>query len=229
MTGYVGTAIGHAIELGFTEAGPWLKGLMTFLAGQLDDPNYNVWLAGAYHTPYTSRLKGTCVAAQPFDPYFTDWGSVKNAYVLVAPGNTGNGSANAQILWGQRILDPEGGFPNIVRAGASFMPQFGPTIGGYSTASAWSFMYTNANNPVMNDNPKWALLPRTASPVFRSKCDLNGDGLTSAADVALAISQALNPSQCTTADLNGDSVCNVLDVQILQNAVSGRGCKADMP
>jgi hypothetical protein len=61
--------------------------------------------------------------------------------------------------------------------------------------------------------------------VISATCDLNGDGIVDAADVAIAKDQALGVSPCTTADLDGNGTCNVIDVQRVVNASMGLGCK----
>jgi hypothetical protein len=65
---------------------------------------------------------------------------------------------------------------------------------------------------------------RIGSSSAGKTCDLNGDGLTTSADVQLAIQQTLNPALCGTADLNGDGVCDVVDVQRVINASLGQAC-----
>jgi hypothetical protein len=49
----------------------------------------------------------------------------------------------------------------------------------------------------------------TATDVY----DLNGDGVVNAADVQIAVNQALGLAPCTNGDVNKDGVCNVIDVQ----------------
>jgi len=56
-------------------------------------------------------------------------------------------------------------------------------------------------------------------------CDLNGDGVINAADVQIAINQALGVARCTNADMIGNGQCNVVDVQRVINASMGGVCK----
>jgi hypothetical protein len=55
-------------------------------------------------------------------------------------------------------------------------------------------------------------------------CDINGDGVTTGADVTLATDAALGKTSCT-ADLDGNGRCNVIDVQRVANAALGGSCR----
>jgi hypothetical protein len=56
-------------------------------------------------------------------------------------------------------------------------------------------------------------------------CDLNGDGVVNAADVQLAINQALGLSPCGSAALQQNGQCNVVGVQRVINASLGGVCR----
>jgi chitodextrinase len=56
-------------------------------------------------------------------------------------------------------------------------------------------------------------------------CDLNGDGIVNAADVQIAISQALGSTACGSSDLMHTGQCNVVDVQRVINASLGNSCR----
>jgi hypothetical protein len=56
-----------------------------------------------------------------------------------------------------------------------------------------------------------------------SPCDVNQDGLFTIADVQLEINEGLGGAQAVN-DLNGDHVVNVVDIQIVINAVLNLGC-----
>lgn len=60
-----------------------------------------------------------------------------------------------------------------------------------------------------------------------SRCDLNNDGVVNAADVQLALDQALEKTACAAADLDKDGRCTVNDVQRVINAVLGQGCRVN--
>jgi hypothetical protein len=57
-------------------------------------------------------------------------------------------------------------------------------------------------------------------------CDLNGDSVVNILDVQLATSQALGITPCTTGNLTGNG-CNVVDVQIVVNAVLTGVCSVN--
>jgi hypothetical protein len=60
----------------------------------------------------------------------------------------------------------------------------------------------------------------TAGDGTGSPYDLNGDGVINAADVQIAINQALGLAPCTNGDVNHDGVCNIFDVQLVTLAIS---------
>jgi hypothetical protein len=64
----------------------------------------------------------------------------------------------------------------------------------------------------------------TPPPPTQLTCDLNGDGTVNAADVQIAINQALGLSPCSTADLQQNGQCSVIDVQRIINASLGGVC-----
>ncbi len=62
------------------------------------------------------------------------------------------------------------------------------------------------------------------TPVPPSPCDLNGDGVVNAADVQLAVAQALGTTACTSANLTGDGTCNAVNIQRIIVAALGGAC-----
>lgn len=56
-----------------------------------------------------------------------------------------------------------------------------------------------------------------------SHCDLNGDGVTNAADVTLATNMALGTAACT-ASVEGPNTCTVITVQRVFNSYNGQPC-----
>jgi hypothetical protein len=93
--------------------------------------------------------------------------------------------------------------------------------------AAWNFMvgavrYQN----LLNDNPKWALIPRSApASTPASACDLNGDGLVNVLDVALGLNQIIGSVPCGTADLDRNGRCDILDLQRVVNAAITGTCR----
>jgi hypothetical protein len=79
---------------------------------------------------------------------------------------------------------------------------------------------------VVNQATSDAFLLKVGSPsaIAVSACDLNGDGAVNAADVQIAINQALGVTACTNASLQANGACNVVDVQRVINASLGGSC-----
>ena len=62
----------------------------------------------------------------------------------------------------------------------------------------------------------------SAVKMAAANTDLNGDGITDASDVQLAINQARGLSPCSTGDINKDGSCNVTDIQLVVIKALGR-------
>ncbi len=90
--------------------------------------------------------------------------------------------------------------------------------------------YDSANNLLIayNLNPSTGYTEMWKGSFGKSApptCDLNGDGTVNAADVQIAISQALGTLPCTTADLDQNGQCTIVDVQRMINASLGNSCR----
>ena len=121
----------------------------------------------------------------------------------------------------RQTTDVEHGYAQIVRAATSFLP--GITDGSLSGQSAWNWMNSPtqgvSNQSGLNDNPKWAILPRGFGSVQQvSLCDLNSDGVVNILDVQTGISRTLNGQQC------GAHNCSIVDIQGIINTVLGASC-----
>jgi hypothetical protein len=95
---------------------------------------------------------------------------------------------------------------------------------GTTTVSASSLLAaaTDANGSA-NGVSLVAPVPFTLS--VTSACDLDGNGVIDATDLATAMQQVVGVGACS-ADLNSDGVCNVIDVQIIANAPASGKCAA---
>jgi hypothetical protein len=80
-------------------------------------------------------------------------------------------------------------------------------------------------NVCINPNGHYAVDIISTKADLRSKCDVNQDGNTNAADVQLIINEGLGVTGPTN-DRNGDGAVNVVDVQIVIDAALGLGCSA---
>ncbi len=90
-----------------------------------------------------------------------------------------------------------------------------------------NFTITNTN-PISSlpsgDNVTVSVNP-LVSVSAQSRCDINGDGQITGADVAIAIAQANGTTSGTTADMNGDGKVDVRDVQWISAALNGGVCR----
>lgn len=212
---------GYSEDLGFTNIHAIRAYLAQNLLGQILDSGYAIngagWLADAYRMGTVQNPSGSasgCPASQSANTYFLDWTSSKNSQLSSILSTYGPSQ------WSSSASAPEFGYANIVRAAGSYMTTF---TGTYNGSTAWNWILANTNNTAaLATNPRWALLPRASS--VTSRCDLNHDGQLTSADVDIAVQQVLHPSTCGTADFNHDSVCNVIDVQLLTNAVAAKSC-----
>jgi hypothetical protein len=229
---------GYMDDIGLTQIHTLRTSMGQNLLGQILDPGYQIGgaglLAGSYRIGVETNPSGnanSCPTAAPLGPYFTDWASSKSSQLATTV-------SAMQTQWNNEKTDAEFGYPNILRAAASYMNTM---TGNYNGATAWNWVIANADDPALNSNPKWALVPRGTSttppppappvpppPTTPGKkitaCDLDGDGQLTPADVSVAVQQVLNPASCKTADLNKDGVCNIVDVQLLINAVNAGSC-----
>src|ERR1019366_7002974 len=90
-------------------------------------------------------------------------------------------------------------------------------------AAAWSWLNTNVRRVGcgIETNPTWAVLPRSAVAPLANRCDLDGSGTVDPGDVQIAIDQALGRQPCGSAALISPSVCTVVEVQRVTNAIHG--------
>jgi thermitase len=134
----------------------------------------------------------------------------------------GVGVANAHIDFSNGSFS--GGA--VTGAGGSYST-FGLPAGTYTvTASAPGYSSVSATGVSVTANTSTPVNLRfsTGVPVV-SACDITLGSTTSVADVQKMIDEALGLAQAAN-DLNGDGVVNVLDVQIVIDAVMNLGCSA---
>ncbi len=133
---YLVYAFGRAKELGFP-TGAILSWLGPFMTGQLTNPNYNPYLIAAYQMP-------TVKAADNF--YFNSWPEEQNGFL---------NSYNPQTDFNNYLNDPNHGYVFIA------LPAVAMIAGEPGGAAAWQFMQQQVlTAPLLNDNPKWVIVPR---------------------------------------------------------------------
>jgi hypothetical protein len=134
---FVLLALGRARELGYP-ADRLVGYLAADLIAQLTDPGYNPFLAANGRLP-TMRVDG--------GDFFPDWAAVASGF-----------SDDWQTRNSFPLTDAEHGYDFIALAAASM------AANEPSGCAAWLFMQTNALGAmVLDDNPKWAILPRAAA------------------------------------------------------------------
>jgi hypothetical protein len=130
---------GHLEELGFP-FGPLRRTAAKNLLHQLLDPDYNPYLSGVYFMP---------LGPSP-GRYFQNWAEVRSGFSDRLRNATG---------WVTGVGDVEHGYPYITYAAAAFLNDVND--GGLRGTDAWQWI--SHNLPMqsrLNDNPKWAILPR---------------------------------------------------------------------
>lgn len=152
MTNFNFITWGHMEELGFTNVGPLRREAMKFLLELILSPDYapKEMLGAAYLASRDGARP--CEKSKPYETWTAVLAAMDPQEAAAAPKR-----------WAAGAGDPEHGYPAIMLAAASFLPgvQSGPLLG----EDAWRWMKNNvARQEAMNDNPKWALVPRPADP-----------------------------------------------------------------
>lgn len=147
MMHFVMFALGRAEELGYP-ADALRQYLATAVVGELASPGFNPHLSASYRLPTIRKSDRG---------YFQSWPEVQSGFL---PSYIA--SAQSRFLSGSGIGDTEHGYPNIALAAASYVSDI-PNGG-----AAWEFMRTNVlSNPLLDNNPKWALVPRPRLTPFQ--------------------------------------------------------------
>jgi len=142
MWNYNQIVLGYLNELGFPVR-KLHETLAKNLINQLQNPDYNPYLAAAYRIP-VRKQQGA---------YIGTWAEVRRGYAN--PGITGFRASDSR--------DVEHGYGRIVQAAASFLP--GIVDGRLTGKGAWEWINTNLGEAdLLNNNPKWALVPRRTGP-----------------------------------------------------------------
>jgi len=110
-------------------------------------------------------------------------------------------------------------WPNEARIKQEMCAETGVSRGFCAKSSLTEYIWTYLGNPVPPD------FTSNAPPSTMNPCDINRDGVISAADVTAARDQALGISACSTGDLEPNGRCDVIDVQRVINTVLGQQCR----
>jgi len=134
--------LGHVEELGF-ESSSLRQYLGQYLVGLMTDSGSTPFNVALSRLPVIHKLSGQ---------YFNSWESVCNAidYSFYPNG--------IETEFHNLLQDVEHGYSNIAMCATSFVTDLP------NGNMAWHFMDSVAiNNPLLNNNPKWAILPRDSS------------------------------------------------------------------
>lgn len=131
--------LGHITELGF----PFQRVLarnLDFIYGQLTDPAYNKYLVDTPAQPVAPSLSAI----------FTSWRDVRDGYTAAYQNKT---------TWSGYLGDAEFGWGYIALSAASYLPLLDQS--GKDGTAAWQWLKDNyPRQDSMDDNPKWAIVPR---------------------------------------------------------------------
>lgn len=184
-------ALGRARELGYP-TDRLVAWVAPYLISQATDAGYNPWLLGAYRVPTKDTITGQ---------YFTSWSQVKaQMCTSAATGCYADASAQTATTFEPPInkytgaaLNPRGdgidGVPYFAGAALSML------VDQSNGQTAWNFINQNAmSDPSLNDNPKFAIVPRAG--ISAQVCSITP---TSAGPYTAgqSVSQAFTASNCT--------------------------------
>ncbi len=147
MDNFLLFALGRGEELGY-ESELIRQWMGTHLISQLTHPDYDPYLVSAYRIPTTS---------QPNCEWYTSWADMAAAY--------GAGSSCAIPIneFNARKNNPDHGYTNIAMAASAYVTDLD------DGDKAWDFMAPCLDNPLLNENPKFAIRPNFYPPVLKMK------------------------------------------------------------
>jgi|GEM_PF-1062178 len=154
MDNFMVFALGRGEELGY-DAELIRQWAATHLIDQLTHPDYDPYLVASYREPTT---------AQSNCEWFNSWGDMANTLTssctpaIVGFNNTKN--------------DAQHGYTNIALAASAYVTDL------ENGDNAWAFMSPCLDNPVLDDNPKFAIRPNFYPPLLKMKPLTCGTSLT---------------------------------------------------
>ncbi len=155
MVYYNQVVTGHLLEVGFKQVAVLhARSLTTRLLHQLQDPEYNPYLVGAYRTPTVKcapKLDNGRFVCTP-GGFMTSWGEVLRGYKEVK-------SEFAEV----HLNDAEHGYPVLARAAASYL--YSLSADGLSGRAAWQWLAGKIDSAIYDENPMWAQVPREINPL----------------------------------------------------------------
>jgi len=154
MESYLGYALWRLKEISYPSE-PLLSWLAVQLTGMVNNPgDITPYAIGAYRIPAGPLAGG----------WYSTWADSSggfDGFDLQAYFNGGSGTG---------ILDPEGGYPYLAQTALSGMTA---ETGG---TAAWAWLAPKTSNQsLLNDNPKWAILPRGSTPLSSGGSSTSGN------------------------------------------------------
>ena len=153
MDDFFTSAIGHVVELGYTQAKPLLRWKAKFPVSRMVDKNF-CWIKGA---AYTLKIRDS-----ESSPFYTSLGQVyKASNPLDFLAMDCNGSAMAASL-GLKVGEMTGysavhtGFPSNMQPALAFAVDAGVP----DAKAAWSAFETRSVKPKYGNGPQFAIVPR---------------------------------------------------------------------
>lgn len=143
MQNFLIYGLGRAQELGYP-TDTLLSWVGSNLIGQLTDPDYNPYLSGSYRMPTAKK-----------DPrrWYQSWAETMTGFLDSAVTVSGFNTTS--------VNDVQHGYPYIALSATSMVAN---QPGG---AQAWNWISGKLlGNPLLNANPKWALVPRSISTII---------------------------------------------------------------
>ncbi|HEX4949115.1 MAG TPA: BACON domain-containing protein [Blastocatellia bacterium] len=193
-------SLGHAKNLGFSTGG-LLSWLAPLTIGQLTDPGYDPYIVAAYQMP-SVRLMDNC--------YYSLWPDNRQGFL---------NSYNPQTdFLNQLNQDVNHGYPYVAMTGAAYAAN---EPGG---SAAWAFMQQQVMpSPLLNNNPKWAILPLGGSPPPPCTYSLAATSVSVAAGAGTGSIGMTTASTCSWSATSNNSWITVTSPT---GSVSGNGSVA---
>jgi hypothetical protein len=228
MQGWVAHFYRKANDMGYTWAKPaadnWLK---KHLLPQILDPAHgHPHLVAAEAEPVRYGSNSSCNGNFSGKNFMDNWGQVIQGFSATALGYRDFSYAT---------VSGDAGYDNYALAAASLLPGLTATAADGRTildgTAAWLWMKANVTNArYTRVIPRLGIVPRVDIPStgpitapVTNPCDLDGDRTVNTLDLDAVKGQVLR-SECSSGDVNRDGACNVVDMQLVLNAMAGRGC-----
>lgn len=148
-------ALGRGEALGF-ESELLRQWNAKHVIGALTHPDYDPYLIASYREP---------TLQEPTCEWFTSWSELRIAF--------GNDCEDSETWFNYWKNNTDGGYTNIALTASSYVTDLD------KGDEAWNFMASTLANPLLDDNPKWAIKPAVNPPILQMKTLTCGDVVSS--------------------------------------------------